>query len=445
MSSAESAGSLHADTDKEEHEHVRYTPAFGETIPTQMPPDLERIISANELIDDYALSDDREGRNIMRWNNMKDDLEEIIRKNVTPVPTSVQGLFDKFKTTQRSLYSIVVSNRKGVTVRIGTHREDIEVSADVWMWFMSDAFLNTPRGKVQEFIVSSKVHNGNTSAVTLLKDFTRGELTKISAAVCRICERAPIEFDLFSFDTRVLVVQAAIITAVPTGTGNLQLDKPSITHQHRDGNGRATVIANAYYFDSIVFESVAFTVVFRMAAEHSLLNIEFPELGFKFSQTTPILQDEDDCGGFSAEEQCRAIELAERHRTMIAGKVAARAEIILFSIYLRASITENVSVAQAGPNAASILFTTKREGGTISIIPSTQLAKVALPAVLPVIKCSELATGRIAGAIQHIWLITAQIERAWEAGCRIADMISHLEATDPVSYTHLTLPTKRIV
>ena len=366
----------------------------------------------------------------MRWNNMKDDLETIIRKHVTPVPTSLQGPLDKFPK-QRQLYSKVISVNEEALLRIGTHEQDMDVSQNVWKDYMSSTVLNTPLGKIQEFIVTSKVHDGDTGAITTLKTFGEGELSAIAAAVRRICERAPVEVDQLDYNTRVLIVQAAIITAVPTGIGNLQLENPKIVHTQRDKDGRATVSANAHYFDSTTFRSTAVTLTFRMAAEYSLQKLEFPDLGFELPQTTGALQDETECGGFSVEEQRKAMELVERHRIMIMGKVASREEIMLYATYLRTSISESVSVARAGPYAMNVLFTIKLKGGIMNIMPSTQVAKDVLPAVLPIIKCSVLAASRIAGAIQHIWLVSAQIERAWEAGCRLADLIMYLEATDP--------------
>ena len=172
-------------------------------IPTQLPPELERVITENELIDDHALTEISEYQNIMRWNNMKDDLETIIRKHVTPVPTSLQGPLDKFPK-QRQLYSKVISVNEEALLRIGTHEQDMDVSQNVWKDYMSSTVLNTPLGKIQEFIVTSKVHDGDTGAITTLKTFGEGELSAIAAAVRRICERAPVEVDQLDYNLSLI-------------------------------------------------------------------------------------------------------------------------------------------------------------------------------------------------------------------------------------------------
>jgi len=60
-----------------------------------MPLDLERVMTEKELIDDQALTEHSECQSIMCSNNMKDELELIVAKIVTPVLTSLQGSLDK--------------------------------------------------------------------------------------------------------------------------------------------------------------------------------------------------------------------------------------------------------------------------------------------------------------------------------------------------------------
>ena len=98
--------------------------------------------------------------------------------------------------------------------------------------------------------------------------------------------------------------------------------------------------------------------------------------------------------------------------------------------FLREEITESVNATRAGPYATSIPFTAKLKERRTNVLPCMQVARVILPAKQPTIECSELFIARTVGAIRYMCPASKQIERTWAAHCKMAAMITHVEAAE---------------
>ena len=412
-------------------------PQQASKVPNATPAFSQRDPASNFDIDDHALDEEPTSQNMLRWISAKEKLGDIVRRDPTPIPTKLKTVWEAFKPT-RTLHSTVSNNGSTVSIRVGEHKEDLLVSDNVWRGFKTGK--NKSKGRVNEFPIINPTTN-KTPFRDDTKPFDDQDLRAISETVKDICQRGPIEVDGHERQGRILIVQAAALYAAIHRTTSLRLTPSNITNvRPSDPQDRLNVEGIVYYFNATTFVPESFRVSLRLSSEYKLERVKIPELGFRLPPFESRLRQPPDDAGISQDEQKMGALMNDYIRYMVLGKVATKQEVALYVTFLRCAFVELRTHERAGVYAGSLIYKIKPQNNFLHIMPSDQVAKDVAPSQLPDIYCSSLTVVRVTGAIVNVWLLTAQIERAWEAGVRQADLAQHIENTDPADLDYASNP-----